>query len=390
VGGRPLVGRDDERERLVDALAECRSGTGRLVLVSGEAGVGKSRLVTEALSAWDGCRLSATARPGAGPYAVLTEVLRPDPGRRRGEGKCDDWRDDGELTDALRALVGRGPTVLVLEDLHLADAATLELLPALADALEPEALLLVGVYRSDDLPRAHPIRRLRTDLRRAGHLVDITLRPLTASQTGELLAALLGGSPSPRLVTAVHERTDGLPFFVEELAAALRDGDGLEARSGALDLAYDAVLPLPESVLDAVLARTAQLREQHCVGIESAATLGVQVDLPVLASLAGSAEVDALLEAGLLLEFDDTIAVFRHALVREALYRTIPWARRRSHHRQVAEVLAARGAAPAVIADHWIAAHAPERARPLLLTAAEQHCAVHAYPGTTVDLRVRC
>ncbi len=115
-----------------------------LVLVSGEAGVGKSRLVTDALAEWEGCRLSAMARAGAGPYAVLTEVLRA---QRIGPAEDDD-RAAG-LCDALRTLARQEPTVLVLEDLHLVDAATLGLLPVLAEALEPEALVVVATYRSD-------------------------------------------------------------------------------------------------------------------------------------------------------------------------------------------------------------------------------------------------
>jgi len=374
MGGASLVGRDDERARLAAALAGCLAGAGVLVLVSGEAGVGKSRLVTDVLAEWEGCRLSAMARAGAGPYAVLTEVLRA---HRIGPAEGDD-RAAG-LCDALRTLARQEPTVLVLEDLHLADAATLGLLPVLAEALEPEALVVVATYRSDQLPLAHPVRRLRTELRRAGRLVDIALRPLAAAETGQLLTALLGAPPSARLVTAVQQRTDGLPFFVEELGAALRDEQALVLQSGLLDAADDVVLPLPESVRDAVLARTASLRDQHGDALEWAATLGVQVDLAALAHLAGPAAVDALLEAGLLVEFDDAVGVFRHGLVREVLHRSIPWSRRRSHHQQVAELLSARDAAPAVVAEHWIAAHRPDHARPLLLLAAEEHCAVHAY-----------
>jgi DNA-binding CsgD family transcriptional regulator len=374
-----MVGRDDERARLVTALARCRSGGGGLVLVSGEAGVGKSRLVREALSGWHGCRLSATAVAGSHAYAPLTGIVREQIPARRDEG--DVGREDPAraILEPLRAAARRAPTVVVLEDLHLADAATIELLPAVAETLESEPLLLLGIYRSDELPRSHPIRALRSRLRRAGRLVDITLRPLTGEQTGELLAALLAAPPAPRLIAAVHDRAEGLPFFIEELAAALRDGGRLVERSGTLHLTDGAALPLPESVLDAVLARTEQLRQEHEAAVELAATLGMWVDLSALAELVGPAEVDALIEAGLLLEADTESAAFRHGLVQEALHRSIPWARRRSHHHRVAELLASRGAAPAIVAEHWIAAHAPEKARPLLLAAAKEHCAAHAY-----------
>ena len=318
------------------------------------------------------------------PLARMTQDAAQDTAQdaRAGDDDEPDHRHDDParaVLDAFRATARRGPTVLVLEDLHLADSATIGLLPVLAESLESESVLLLGVYRSDELPRAHAIRGMRTQLRRGRRLVDIALRPLTEEQTAELLCALLGAPPSARLVTAVHQRAEGIPFFVEELTAALLDAAAVTERSGTVDLADGATLPLPDSVLDAVLARTADLRQEHEAGVEYAATLGVQVELSALATLVGAMEVDHLLEAGLLQESEGRTAVFRHALVREALYRSIPWARRRGRHERVAEVLTSRGAAAAVVAEHWIAAHAPEKARPLLLATAEQHCAAHAY-----------
>ena len=370
-----LIGRDDERERLVDALVRCRAGQGGLVLISGEAGVGKSRLVAEVLSDWDGARLAATAVAGNDAYSPLAAVIRAH------SGPQPQWRDDPAraVVDALGPAARRTPIVIVLDDLHAADSATIGALPALAELLAAEPVLVLGIYRSDELPRAHAIRGLRTTLRRGRRLVDVVVRPLPEDESGDLLAALLGGTPARRLVTAVHERAEGLPFFIEELAGALLERTGLVERDGVLDLDEGGTLPFPESVLDAVLARTAQLREQHEAAVELAATLGVQVNLAVLADLVGPAEIDPLIEAGVLVEFDAEIAVFRHGLVRDALYRAIPWARRRGHHRRVAELLTRRGAAPTVAAEHWIAAHAPEAARPLLLAAVEQHCAAHAY-----------
>jgi len=318
---------------------------------------------------------------GSGAYAPLFGALKTSAGSLLGGDAQGPWEDDpaAAIADAIRAAARIEPTVVLLEDLHLADSATIELMPVVAETVTTEQVLVLGVYRSDGLPRAHPIRSLRAELRRTGRLLDIALRPLTEDQTGRLLAALLGADPSRQLITSVHDRTEGLPFFVEELAAALVEEGGLDWNPGSVSLAAQAALPLPESLLDAVLTRTRSLREQHGTAVEYAATLGVQVDLSALAALAGPPEVDLLIDAGLLVEFDAETAAFRHALVRDALYRSIPWARRRNHHQQVAELLTSRGAVPAVVAGHWIAAHAPEKARPLLLAAAEQHCTAHSY-----------
>ncbi len=358
-----------------------------MILVSGEAGVGKSRLVTEVLSEWDGHRITATASPGSSAYALLVNVLEgaaPGTSQASAASRPDQAH---AIIEAIGTLSRTEPTAVVLDDLHLADAASVDLLPEIAAALESAPMLVLGIYRSDDLPRTHALRGMRAELRRAGRLVDVALRPLSEPQTRELLADLLGTSPSPTLVSAVHLRTEGLPFFIEEMAAALVDGDDLMLSPEGVSLGAKVPLPLPESVVDAVLVRTHDLREQYGSATEYAAALGVRVDLAALSGLIDVADVDPLLEAGLLIESEGGIAVFRHALVREALYRSIPWTRRRSHHRQIAELLTARGAAPAVIAEHWLRGGAPEAARPLLLTAAEQHCRAHAYRDATELLR---
>ena len=402
MAGSALVGRDDERARIEDAVARCRSGTGGVILVSGEAGVGKTRLVAEALADWHGRRLSAMAVRGAEAYALLAEVLRGQDAAGRGEHRGS-WRADpvSAVPDRLCRIAQTQPTVVVLEDLHLADSATIAVLPAVAASAAAAPLLVLGIYRTDGLPRTHPLRDLRIELRRAGRLVDIALRPLSLLQTGQLLGSLLSAPPSPGLIAAVHARTDGLPFFIEELTEALLQQDRFQERGGVLELPEgDGLpLPLPESVTDAVLSRTAELRREHGAVVEWAVTLGPQVDLPTLATLAGPAEVDSLIDAGLLVEVDagpgpnlgegsggglglgvvGGVAIFRHALVRDALHRSIPWARRRRLHHIVATLLESRGEPPAVVAEHWIAAHEPSRARPLLVAAAQQHCAVHAY-----------
>jgi DNA-binding CsgD family transcriptional regulator len=364
-----LVGRDAERAGIEAALARCRDGSGGLVLVSGEAGVGKSRLVQEALAGWSSRRLRAAATAGGRSFSPLLELLQVR----------DDELDDAEVRDRLQRLADAGPTVIALEDLHWADAATLDLLSVLAAAWEDEPLLIVATYRSDQLPRTHPLRRVRTELRRAGRLTEFALRPLAGKETGDLLAGLLGGRPSARLVAAIHTRADGLPFFVEELAATLLESEALRQVDGVLDVAGDAPVPLPESVVDAVLARTEELRRAHPVAVELAAVFGVRVDLPVLATLVPPEDIDGLLDAGLLVEQGAGVATFRHALVRDALYGAISWGRRRGHHVRIARCLAEAGRPPETVAEHWIAAHEYRNARPLLLAAAERNCSLHAY-----------
>lgn len=396
MGQQPsLVGRSVECAGLAAALARCRRGEGGVLLVSGDAGAGKTRLVTEALAGWAGCLLRGTATTGTGAYAPIVDVLREAVDRFGADllhpharillpelGEPGPAADAPELVAAvrrtLRDVARQTPTVVVLEDLHWAQAATADMLPALAVSLAAEPLLLIATYRGEELPRTHPVRAMRSELRRAGRLVEVPLRPLGDADTTDLLTGCLGATPSPGLARAVREKSGGLPFYIEELAGALTETTSLRT-DGVLAMAKGTELPLPDSVLDAVLLRTAGLRRRCETAVELAAVLGVRVDLPTLAGLVDATDVDLLIDAGLLTEQTADTAVFRHALARDALYRAIPWARRRAHHRLVAEHLTGHDAAPEAIAEHWLAAHEPERARPLLLAAANRHCTVHAY-----------
>ncbi len=395
-----MVGRKAELVCIEAALERCRAGAGGIVLVAGEAGVGKSRLVAECLAGWESRVLRGAAAAGCQSYEPLSDALRvlheevDDseahrqvellPESRPSAGDRDrivhvDW-----MRQAFRRLVEKEPAVVVLEDLHSADAATLEILPPLAAVGEHEPMLIVATYRSDQLSRRHPLRRTRAELRRTGALTEVVLDPLSRDETRELLTGLLGAPVSLDLLTAVDRRAEGLPFFVEEMAAGLEDAGALREADGMVELAEDVDLAPPESVTDAVLARTADLRRTAGEAVELAAVLGVRVHLPTLAGLVSSEAVDELLEAGLLLEeFPGApgadVAVFRHALVQEVLHRAIPWGRRRRQHVRVATCLAEQGAAPEAVAEHWIAAHEPSRARPLLLAAAQRSCSLHAY-----------
>jgi len=269
---------------------------------------------------------------------------------------------------------------LVLDDLQWADNATLELLPALANVLAHERLLIVGTYRNDEIGRGHPLRRLRNDLRRARLLREIIVEPLDQADTTALATHIFGQSPGPVLATTLYERTEGVPLFVKELAGALALRGQLRPSEAGIELAPGADLPIPDTLRDAVLLRLDGLPEPALRLLHLAVVAGLEFDLALVAEMAGSADgFDALLERGLLVEAEPGRGAFRHALTREAIYGDISWVRRRALHRQLAEHLDVEGEAPLAIAQHWLAAKEPERARMALLAAAEQACAIHAY-----------
>jgi predicted ATPase len=318
----PLVGRESERIMLAEALRRCRSGRGCVVLISGEAGIGKTRLVDEVLGVWDGDVVRSTAERGGPAYAPLAKVAS----WVAGEGDVE-----AEILERLVAAARRSPTVVILDDVHEADAATIEFLARADESFREESLLVLAVYRSDQLPRNHPVRGLRALLRRHNRLLEVAVPPLTADETEQLVAALADGPPERALTQAVFERSEGVPFFVEELVWSLRDAGALAEDAWVADR-------LPDPVLDAVLTRTASLREQHAQAVDYAAVLGTRLDLSALAALAPGTSVDAMLECGLLVELGEGVGTFRHELVRDALHRAIPWARRRAMHEEVARL----------------------------------------------------
>ncbi len=400
---RPMIGRERERAELTRALSRVRNGWGRLLLLAGEAGVGKTRLAEEALAEPDSRVLRASASQGATPpYGPIVGVLRAflkvmpagfgDAGALMEHlalllpelGPPPERSDQATLREAiLRAFVSiarRGPTVIFFDDLQWADGATLDLLPMLAGATEHEQLVILGAYRSDEIPRGHPLRRMRTDLRRAGRLHEIVVEPLSREETEQLATAVLGQAPSPQLAAALYDRSQGVPFFLEELATALAASGRLKPDGRGVELGGSEQVPIPDSLRDVVLLRVEGLSEQARRALEVAAVAGLQFELDLVAELAK--EDEALIEPidrGLINEVSPGVAAFRHALTREALYGAVPWPRRRTIHRQLAARLEQRRFPASEIAEHWLAAREFDQGRRALLVAAEASCHVHAY-----------
>ncbi|HXQ57479.1 MAG TPA: AAA family ATPase, partial [Actinomycetes bacterium] len=397
-----LIGREREQAQLRAWAADALGGRGSLVLLAGEAGVGKTTLVRRAL-AGSGLEVlegvgvqggtsafgpvvevlrahlrSAEAGPLVeGPLAAHLALLLPELGPPAAEG------DRATLFEAIRlalaAIAARRPAALLLDDLQWADDATLELLAALARSLDTQPLLVLGAFRSDELPRGHPIRRLRSELRRAGRLRQVTVEPLGAEATAALLERTLGAA-GPSLRRAVFDRTDGVPFFVNELGSALAASGRLEAGPSGLELLEGEDVPLPDSVRDAVLLRAAGLSDDARAAVLAAAVAGQTFDPELVTAVAGLPEwPDELLRHGIVAEAAPGRMAFRHALVRDAFYGEVPWTRRVAMHRAVAQRLEAIHAAPVVVAEHWALGRRPGQARASLLVAAEAFCAVHAY-----------
>jgi DNA-binding CsgD family transcriptional regulator len=398
----PLVGRDAERERLSRAVERAAGGHGSIVLLAGEAGVGKSRLAEEVA---EGCPppvlRGAATEGGSTPYgpivAALRSYLRVEP---NGLDECGPLRPhlalllpelgeaaaEGDRTTIFEAvrcgfarIAADGPATVILDDLQWSDETTVELLAALATPLREMPLLIVAAYRSDGLPRDHMLRRLRNELRRGGELEEIVLEPLDGEQTEALLRELLPEAPSPSLAGAIYDRTGGSPFFVEELVAALLGKGSLQAGKRGLELAAEGEEPVPETVRDAILLGVADLPEPARTAAETAAVAGDSFDLAIVAGLSSAAGLTAAIENGLLVEEGEGRGRFRHSLAREALYAEVPWLRRHDLHRRFAVVLEDRGAPALEVATHWRGAGEIAPAREALVRAARESEALHAH-----------
>jgi DNA-binding CsgD family transcriptional regulator/tetratricopeptide (TPR) repeat protein len=401
-----LLGRDADLSRLAQAAERARLGSGSLLLLSGEAGVGKTRLAEEAAAASGALVLRGAASSTAvSPYGPVVAALRaylrgrpggfdelgalrphlalvlPEVGEQAPAG------DRATIFEAIRcALVHAAreqPVLVFLDDLQWSDEATLALLAGLAPGLDELPALVLGAYRSDGLPRDHKLRWLRNELRRGGHLRELALTPLDLGETAELLASLLPGRPSPALAVALHDRTQGLPFFVEELARALAVSGRLQAGARGLELGGDEDVPAPDTVRDAVLMTASPLSDEARAAAEAAAVAGQRFDLQLVGRLASEDGLAELLRHGIVREDGDGNASFRHALSWEAFYADVPWLRRRSLHRALAEALELAGGNSVEIAGHWAGARDAPRARAALVRAARESEALYAYRDAT-------
>ena len=311
-----FVGREAELARLDGAWRRVATGGGpaQVVLLAGEAGIGKSRLAArfaaEAGASGATVLYGACEEQSLVPYAPFSEAIG---------GKAPERE---EIESYLTSAAASGPLVLALDDLHLADRNTLSLLARVARGVAGDRLLVLGAYRDADAVGT-PLLAAIADLRRDCDVERIAVEGLSVDE----VAALLDGAADAR---RIHDRTDGNPFFVRELVRDLAER-------------RDPAGGVPESVSDVVLARVARLSPESAETLRRASVLGESFDLAVLEQFDGREGVlDALDEAaaaGLLEDGSGGRYRFAHALTRDAVYGGIGASRRSDLHRRAAAAL---------------------------------------------------
>ncbi|MQY12155.1 hypothetical protein SRB5_22850 [Streptomyces sp. RB5] len=404
-----FVGRADELRILGEALTEAGRGEPRAVLVGGEAGVGKTRLLAEFLTAaaadgavtvLGGCVETGAEGLPFHPVATALRGLRRRLGPELAEAAAGQEGElarllpelgeptaavsdtDGrarlfELTVRLLEGLAQGRTlVLALEDLHWADRSTRELLSYLLRSARDSRLLVVATYRSDDLHRRHPLRPALAEYERLRSVRRFELPRFDRAEVRSQIAAFTGEQPADQLLDRVFERSGGNAFFVEELARSL--GDGLP--SGISD-----------SLRDLLLVRIEGLPEPVQRVVRIAAQGGGAVEFRLLATVSGLGEdelIDTLrtaVGASVLQPCDDECFCFRHALMREAVADDLLPGERTRLSRRYAEALEADPALvraeefAARLAGYWYHAHDPAKALPAVISAAAASRGRHAY-----------
>jgi DNA-binding CsgD family transcriptional regulator len=399
-----LVGRGDQLSVLDAALRPSGRGEPSVVLVGGEAGVGKSRLMSEfaARATAAGARVLAGGCVELGteglPFAPFTAVLRelvrdlgPDgvaallpsgvtrdfarllPEFGAADSEAGDIVARARLFEQMLALLERladdGPLILLIEDAHWADRSTRDLLAFLVGRQQVlDGVLIIVTYRSDEMHRTHPLRPLLAELARLAWVERMDLPRLDRLHADELVTRILGREPEPALADRIYARADGNPLFVEELLC--------DCAGGTLSV-------LPDSLRELLLVTVRRLPEETQDVLRAAAAGGQYVGHRLLAAVSGldddtlSRDLRPAVAANVLIADADGYA-FRHGLIREAMVDDLlPGEHTRLHTRFASALrddpgLVAPGRAVIEQAHHWYAAHDTEGALVSSWRAAEQ------------------
>ena len=373
-----FVGRESELERLRGAFDDAYAGRGSVVMLVGQPGIGKTRTTQELATyarmrggvvLWGGAQESGGAPP-YWPWVLVARAYRdqtPDEERRRQyEPYAADLQriftglpllfpglpepppldsEEGQfrLFDAfsslLRAIAVGKPLLVVLDDLHWADRATLQMLTHLAHELAHARVLVVGTYRDTDLDRQHPLSGTLAELNREQLFTRINLRGFTRDEVGDYIRAAALVEPPSALVERVHEETEGNPFFLAEVV-------NLMAQEGSLDKASVSDVAIPEGVKEALGRRLDRVSSEANELLSVAAVVGREFEHAELAAVSGKPD-DELLRlveeslAGRVLEETGHVCGYRftHALMQETLLGELSAARRVRLHGEIARAL---------------------------------------------------
>src|SRR3954447_15057859 len=422
-----FVGREREVDKLRAGLEDALGGHGKLLMVVGEPGIGKTRTAEELVTyaRLRGARVligrsyEAEGAPAYWPWLQMARSFVEDGDADHlhellGAGAADIARVMPELrevfpdlepqhslepeqarfrffdavTTFLRNVAAEQPLVILLDDLHWADAPSLRLLQFLARELSDASILVVGTYRDVELGRRHPLSQALADLSRQGLVERVTLRGLSEQEVARFIEVTASIQPPPSLVSAIHEETEGNPFFVSEIVNLLAAEGELDDPSGLSEW----TLTIPQGVREVIGRRLDRLSDDCNRVLTVASVIGREFALDVLERVADvprertlelleEAEEERIVDQGAQpsLRFS-----FSHALVREALYEELGVTQRVRLHRRAAAVIEELYGADAdqpleELAHHFLEAQELERAIVYAEAAANRAVEVMAF-----------
>ncbi len=418
-----VVGRESELTQAAAALDAALASHGQTVVLAAEAGGGKTAFVREleqrARERGFRVLIGATLESDTAlPYSPLVAAVRsgfrgiererlgrvlaqmapdlaqlfPELGRAAradGAAPMEQHRLSVAFHGLFTAFAREAPILVVLEDLHWSDEASLDLLHYLARELRDSRSLLLATYRSDEMHRRHPFLRTLASLQRERLVTEIALRRLTVDEVATLIRETFATTTavSAEFRDAVYARCEGNPFFTEELLKALVESGGIYRTATGWERKPVEELRIPTSIREAVHGRIERLSAEAQATLSAASVIGLRFPFAVLRATAGGTPADVLahlrqfIELQLVIEEggEDDLYAFRHALTREVVYDELLAPERKALHHGIAAVLEARPRTePALLALHLVAAGEQQRALPHLLEAADRAMATGA------------